>query len=497
MSTYDISAPSSSDHLVPVDLRLVRGAQERWAAVPVDRRMRLFRAIRHGVAERALELAATVPPHLPGQLQRSAADTLASEVLPLAEACRFLERVVERLLAPVRESVRLRPLWLGGVSVETRREPLGIVLIIGPGNYPLFLPGAQALQALAAGNAVLWKPAPGGSSAARALRALMVDNGLDPLLLTVLDESAEAAYAAMDAGVDKVVLTGSAATGRAVMRRLADDLTPSVMELSGCDAVFVLAGADLDRVVEAVAFGLRFNGSFTCMAPRRLILSDSLADLMAPMLVKALRQASPVSVSYASRKLLSELVQEAVLLGAQVLLHGQPSGLDGNSGIGATLIDQGTPQMRAACTDIFAPSLTILRAGSEDAMLEAHRQCPYALTASVFGPEPKARAFASRIHAGTVLINDVLVSSADPRASFGGRGMSGFGATRGAAGLLEMSGIKSVIVQRSRSRRAWQPTTEVHAGLFAAFLRCMHGKGWLSRLKGLLALVKSARTQNS
>jgi aldehyde dehydrogenase (NAD+) len=119
------------------------------------------------------------------------------------------------------------------------------------------------------------------------------------------------------------------------------------------------------------------------------------------------------------------------------------------------------------------------------------------LTASVFGPERKARAFADRIHAGTVLINDVLVSSADPRVSFSGRGMSGFGATRGATGLLEMTAIKSVIVQRSRSRRAWQPTTDAHAGFFAAFLCCVHGKGWRSRLKGLLSLVTSARRLNS
>ena len=506
MSTYDITAPTSIDQLVPVDLRLVRAAQERWADVPVDRRMRLFRAIRHDVAERAQELAATVPLQLPGQLHRTLADTLACEVLPLADACRYLERTAGRLLAPVRELARLRPLWLGGVSVETRREALGVVLIIGPGNYPLFLPGAQALQALAAGNAVLWKPAPGGASAGRALRALMVANGLHPVLLTVLDESTEAAHAAMDAGVDKVVLTCSAATGRAVLRRLAEDLTPAVMELSGCDAVFVLEGADLERVVEAVAFGLRFNGSSTCIAPRRLILSDSLADTIAPRLIKALRQLPPVRVPHASRQLLSGLVEEALLLGAQVLLRGQPAGLEtgldnnglqSSNGLGATLIDHGTPQMRAACTDIFAPLLTILRAGNEHAMLDVHRQCPYALTASVFGPERKARAFADRIHAGTVLINDVLVSSADPRVSFSGRGMSGFGATRGAAGLLEMTAIKSVIVQRSRSRRAWQPTTDAHAGFFAAFLCCVHGKGWRSRLKGLLSLVTSARRLNS
>ena len=258
-------------------LASVRAAQRGWAQTPVRTRLRLLRCFRAELATGARELAATVAKSFPGSLRRTDADTLVAEVLPLAEACRFLEKEAEFVLRTRREDSSNRPFWLRGVDVEVERAPLGVVLLIGPGNYPLFLPGVQALQALAAGNAVLWKPAPAGVACAHALRVMLIASGLAPELLTILDPAPAQAAAAIEAGVDKVFLTGSAATGEIVMHALAGSATPSVMELSGCDAVFVLEGADPKRVVDALLFGLRLNGSATCMAPRRVIVAQSIA----------------------------------------------------------------------------------------------------------------------------------------------------------------------------------------------------------------------------
>jgi hypothetical protein len=91
-----------------------------------------------------------------------------------------------------------------------------------------------------------------------------------------------------------------------------------------------------------------------------------------------------------------------------------------------------------------------------------------------------------------VLVNDVIVSTADPRVSFGGRRRSGFGSTRGAAGLLEMTALKTVVVQHSRDRRAYQPTTPEHSRFFAAYLRMAHGHGWKSRFAALREFVRAA-----
>jgi aldehyde dehydrogenase (NAD+) len=172
------------------------------------------------------------------------ADTLTAEILPLLEAARYLERRAEALLAPRRLGESGRPLWLAGTDQIVLREPWGAILILAPSNYPIMLPGIQALQALVAGNAVAWKPGRGGAPASRAIGALLVEAGLPPDLLDVTADDDETGRSLAASGFDRIVLTGSAATGRGVLAAAAANLTPCTMELSGADPVYVLPGAD-------------------------------------------------------------------------------------------------------------------------------------------------------------------------------------------------------------------------------------------------------------
>jgi aldehyde dehydrogenase (NAD+) len=277
------------------------------------------------------------------------------------------------------------------------------------------------------------------------------------------------------------------------MRELAETLTPSVMELSGADAVFVLEGADIARAVEAITFGLRINGSATCMAPRRIFVTEAVADHLTSALVTALDQLDPVPVPESTRALLRELVDEATLYGAKVLLDGLDVAPKDASTVYTTLLADVTPEMRIAQTDIFAPVLSILRVANNEAAIAAHSACPYALTASIFGPPGQAERLATRLRAGTVLINDIIVPTADPRASFSGRGRSGFGATRGREGLLAMTAPKSILRQRSRSRRAYQPNTAAHIPFFASFAQALHAGSLRARFAGLKALMQAAK----
>jgi len=373
------------------------------------------------------------------------------------------------------------------------------VLILAAGNYPLLLAGVQALQALVAGNAVLWKPAPGTEDVALGLRRMLVDAGLNPELLRVLDSAVDAGTEAIAAGVDHVVLTGSAETGKAVLRKLADTLTPATMELSGCDAVFVLPGADWVHTIRALAFGLRFNGSFTCMAPRRLFLvgMNDAAEFEA-RLGEVLAALPPVTVPAKTRALLVELMEDAGGQGAEVVLDGLRD-VAGNlsretaSHVSTTLICGATPAMLAMQTDVFAPVLSVMRAASVDEAVAASAACPYALTASVFGPEKPARALAGRLRVGNVLINDIVVPTADPRIAFGGRGRSGFGVTRGAEGLLAMTTPKTIQRQGNVSKHAYAPTDERHVEFFGGLAQMLHGGGLLQRWTGLSRLMWAAR----
>ena len=465
-----------------------RTAQREWAAIPLDERIRILKRVRHSIAEHSLELAMSIPDAQPSSLHRNTADTLVAEVLPLAEACRFLTRQAAAILRPRRLRRTGRPFWLRGLQSEVHRVPFGVVLLIAPSNYPLFLPGVQALQALVSGNAVLWKPAIGGEVSARALARVCTGAGLPSGVLQVLESSVDQGIAAIRAGVDKVFLTGHADTGRAVMRELAETLTPSVMELSGCDAVFVLPGADLARTARALAFGMRLNGSATCMAPRRIFADPGILDDLLPQLLHAVESLPEVQLPTSVSRKLDSLLRDAAAGGAIIVRDGR-----GTGGVTPTIVRFALPEQAIMQTDIFAPVLSLCATRSPAHALSAHEQCPYALTAAVFGPEKEAVEFAARIHAGTVLTNDLIVSTADPRVPFGGRGASGFGVTRGREGLLEMTAVKTILRQTSRSLRPFARTGDKHVRFFSSFIEAMHAGSLSKRIRGLRQLVTAAR----
>lgn len=447
----------------------VRRAGQAWAALGVPARLAVIGRLRRLVARDPAALASTVA--------RNPADTLVAEVLPLAEAARFLLRRAASLLAP-RRLRGGRPLWLLGVRASLHREPCGAVLILGPSNYPLFLPGVQALQALAAGNAVCVKPAPGCEAPMRALADLLCQAGLPEGVFHVLPSGC--GEAAVRLGFDHIVLTGSAGTGQRVLAAAAAQLTPATMELSGSDAVFVLPGADLELVAACLAYGLRLNGGATCIAPRRVfVMREDAAALQAKLLAR-LPAIPPAAVPPAVAARLSVLVDQAVAEGAQLASDGEGRPL---------VVANARPEMALLQEDVFAPWLALVPVADPEAALDAAALCAYALGASVFGPPGAAQAVARRVRAGSVCVNDLIVPTADPRLPFGGRGRSGFGTTRGAEGLLGMTVVKTVSERRGRLRPHLRPATPDDAGLFAGMTALLHGD-WPTRraaLRGLLA----------
>ena len=432
-----------------------RAAQSRWSQTPIRERLRVVRALRHLIAENADKLASLAA----SVNDRPIAEKLVSEVLPLADACRWLEKSAGRVLSPRRCGRRGRPFWMQGVTFEVQRQPFGLVFVIGPANYPLFLPAVHALHALVAGNAVLLKPAPGTRHVALAFAQLAREAGLDPALLTILPESVTAARNAIAAGVDKVIFTGSSENGRDVLATLAETNTPSVMELSGQDAVLVFADADLDLVVRALRFGTTLNDGETCIAPRRLIAVSAVADELSQRLRHAPEHRLPDCAA------------------------------DGH----------------LACRTGQAGSPPSAQAGSlcsvadADSAIALVNSADFALGCSIFSRDiARARTLAVRIKTGFVLINDLIAPTADPRMPFGGVKASGFGSTRGDEGLLEMTFPHVVAVRHGRSRPHFDEPAAGDAQLFSAYIRAAHGSRRFAAFRDLFrALITKLKTRKT
>jgi acyl-CoA reductase-like NAD-dependent aldehyde dehydrogenase len=354
-------------------------SQKAWAETPLKQRLRIVKGARHRIAANAQAFAAAISP----ELSRTAADTIVAEILPLLAAAQFLEQQASDTLRVRALGRKGLPRWLSGIDSEIHRVPFGRILVIGPANYPLFLPGVQTLQALAAGNAVVWKPGHGGQPVAELFADAMYVAGLPRHLLRITEDSVEAAEQQLVAGADKVFFTGSLSTGRALLQQLSTTCTPSVVELSGCDAVIALPSADLSHLVKALTLGMRLNGSATCMAPRRILLLKSTPERkhqFIDALLTSLSDSAPVTLSETTRLRLKQVLSEATLLGAKV--HGSVA--DRQRPI---LVSGVKPDMQLAQSDIFAPLISIIDVEDEAAILAAQRSCPFALTVSIFGEE--------------------------------------------------------------------------------------------------------------
>lgn len=469
-------------------LARMRDAQRAWRDWPLPRRLAVVRACRERLAADGSTLAATVLPGSPRPLH----ETISAELLPLLAACRYLEREAASLLASRTLGMRGRPVWLASGRGEVHRDPYGVVLVIGPSNYPLFLPGVQTLQALVAGNAVMWKPGRGGAASAHALRAALVAAGLPGDLLAIGDDTTAAAEAAIAAGIDKIVLTGHVDSGRAVLAQAARHPIPAVVELSGCDAMIVCADADPVLAAEAAVFGLTFNAGATCIAPRRVLVAPSRGQDFVSALLSRLERMPPSPIDGAMRRHAHALVAAAVADGAR-LLAGGPGSRDEvaatGGGMRPTLLTDVTPAMAIASSDVFAPVLSVMPVLDEDAAVALVNASPYRLGASVFGQTRTARAIAARLDVGTVTVNDLIVPTADPRAPFGGRGASGYGVTRGADGLLDMTRPRVVWHKSARRRLHHRVVDAGIARVIAALPALCYGSTG-TRLAALRTLVR-------
>ncbi|QDS89408.1 Succinate-semialdehyde dehydrogenase [NADP(+)] [Rosistilla ulvae] len=464
-------------------------AQIQWARLSVRQRARQMRSVQTHVAQSADDLCDLIT--LPQR--RSRTETLSAELIPLCEALRYLQRNAARVLATRKLGITGRPLWLWGTRSEVQRVPLGRVLILAPWNYPLLLAGVQAAQALVAGNAVLLKPAP-GCEAATATLVDCFQAVVGTQLIQQVHSDPAVASRLIQSGVEKIVLTGASQTGRRVLATAADSLTPATMELSGCDAMVVLAGADSQRVVRSLLFGLNFNSGATCIAPRRVFVPRQQSDYYRKRLTSQLARLPAVPVHRSVGERLVQVVEDAIARGAQVVGGLWDRQAFERTGCTPPLVLFGArPDWQLMSADLFAPIAAVCDYSSPDELPELVGSSPYALAASIFGPRAAAVDLANRLAVGTVTINDLIVPTADPRLPFGGRRESGFGSTRGAEGLLAMTCPRVIARQSLRNPKHLAPSTAGDEEILAGLLQLNFAGGWRRRLCGLGQMVRGIR----
>lgn len=475
--------PVTARREVACAVERTRDAAERWRQTPLTARLAALRQLRQRLAADVEGLAETVTCEIGKPLQES----FGADVLPTLAALDWLVKQTPRLLQPRRIG---RKAWL-------TPEPYGVVGVIGTWNYPLFLNSAPIAWALAAGNAVVWKPSELASGCAAKLNEHLEAVGLP---VTTLFGAGETGRALCRAGCDKIVFTGGVATGRAILAELSASGTPGVMELSGNDAFIVCADAPLELAAQSAVWGRCGNAGQSCVAPQRFYVAREVYDrflLECQQVIERLRPGSDFGPmrTEALRKRTQQLVWEAVACGARLLVGGRP--LDDLPGFhyAPTLLADCRPEMRVLRQDFFGPVLAVCPVRDVEEAILLTNADDMALGASVWTRSRKRGVqIAEQLRVGLVMINDVLLAAANPALPFGGLRCSGFGKQRGAAGLEEFVTWKAITVSRiGGARRHLFPYRPATLPILRGVLEVQAAQGFKAKLQAAKRLMDAAR----
>jgi acyl-CoA reductase-like NAD-dependent aldehyde dehydrogenase len=386
---------------------------------------------------------------------RSTHETQLGEILMLISSIRYMKKNLKSWMRPSARNVMLamRP-----GSAKVHPQPLGVVGVISPWNYPFQLALGPVAAALAAGNRVMLKPSEYTPRTALLLRRVIRD-AFEPEVLTVVTGGADVAADFSRLPFDHLLFTGSTQLGRTVMRAAAENLTPVTLELGGKSPVIVHESFSIARAAARIAAGKWFNAGQTCIAPDYVLVPSGKIDAMAEQLEKCVRKAYPTlkaNPDYTSvvndkhHARLLELAGDAVARGARKLeINPAGEALDpAERKIAPTLLLDVRDDMRVMHEEIFGPLLPILGYDSLDDAIAYVNDRPRPLALYYFDfDKARVRHVLEQTVSGGACVNDTVIHFAVDDLPFGGVGASGLGAYHGREGFETFSHRKGVFYQ--------------------------------------------------
>lgn len=429
-----------------VEQRLAAAAEAfpAWAARSLQERGAILRAIAAQLRQRKGDIQHAMTTEM-GKLKAEA----LGEIEKCAEACEFYADHAADYLKPQLIDTEAQRSYV-------RYEPIGCVFAVMPWNFPIWQVFRFLAPAFMAGNVALLKHASNVPQCADLILAVCRDGGLPEGVFDVLHiDNDQAAEVLRDKRVKAVTLTGSERAGRSIAANAGDQLKKCVMELGGSDAFVVLEDADLEKTVAAAVKSRFDNSGQTCIAAKRFIVVDAIADAFVEKFVAAAgkrvygdpQDEKTTLAPMARADLRDELhkqVQDSIAKGAKLLLGGEPVA-GSHAGYPATILDNVRPGMPAYDEELFGPAAAILRVSDDAEALRVANDTSFGLGGSVWTADAaRGEAIAQQLECGAAFVNAIVKS--DVRLPFGGSKRSGFGRELAEHGIHEFMNIKTVYV---------------------------------------------------
>jgi acyl-CoA reductase-like NAD-dependent aldehyde dehydrogenase len=431
--------------------RRARAAQPAWQALGFEGRARVMRRAQKWVLDNSERVIGTIV----SETGKTYEDAQLAEVAYAATAFGFWAKNAPSYLGD--ERVRASSPFLKGKKLVVRYEPLGLIGVIGPWNYPLTNSFGDCIPALMAGNAVILKPSEVTPLTSMLMAEAMRECGLPEDVFIVATGRGETGQALIDE-VDMIMFTGSTRTGRKVMERAAKTLTPVSLELGGKDPMIVLADADLERAANVATYYAMMNAGQTCISIERAYVEEPVYDEFVAKVtekVRALRQGEPggpATVEIGSLTnppqvdIVDSHVREALGKGARALTGGRRGDGPGLFYEPTVLVDV-DHTMQCMTEETFGPTLPIMKVADAEEAVRLANDSPYGLAACVFTRDTaRGEEIARRVQSGAVCVNDAVISYTALEAPFGGMKTSGVGARHGAGGIRKYCKQQTILI---------------------------------------------------
>ncbi len=459
--------PLATPEQVKAAVDAAQAAFPSWSALPIRERAKYLLRARDWLLENVDEACTTIS----SENGKPRTEALTAEVFTVADLItRYAKRGPELLVD--------QPLSLGNPLMKATKcsrlvhEPLGVIAVVSPWNYPFGIPASGIVFALLAGNTVVFKPASDTALIGLLIDRMMNEGGGLPkgVLTTVVASGSSMGSTLFEPPVKKVVFTGSTDVGRKIQSICAKHFIPTVQELGGKDPMVVCEDADWELAAAGAVWGAFTNCGQVCASVERVYVHRSIYDKFVARVVeltKALRVGPDTGfdVDVGPMANLEQLhvvekhVNEAVEKGAKVLVGGKrPDHLKGYFYLPTVLVDT-DHTMSCVMEETFGPTMPIMAFDTEDEAVRLANDSPFGLTASVWTKDrARGDALARRIQAGTVTVNDCVYTYGVIETPWQGMKESGMGCSHSDRGLMEFVYPKHINVDRSPAfmrRRMW------------------------------------------
>ena len=458
VGTVPVTAPGDVQAVVDE----VAQVQAFWAELPLADRGRYLRR----AAQVILDEIDDIRDLIVREQGKVRVEAYLMEILPTVDALHWVADAGPEILAD--EPIPAPQPFFKAKRATFAYEPLGVVGVIAPWNYPWSIPLGEVAMALMTGNGVVLKPAEQTPLIGQRIGDVFDGAGLPEGLVRVAHGDGDTGNALVESSVAKVFFTGSVDVGRAVGEACARQLKGSVLELGGKDAMVVLADAQLPNAVGGALWGGFANAGQTCSGIERVYVVEQVAERFVAGVVAGARrlavgdplrwetQVGPM-ISREQLEVVRELVDDAVAAGAR-LECGGPVKVDGLSGCfyAPAVLTGVTHDMRIMREEVFGPVLPIVTVAGEDEAIAQANDSHFGLGASVWTRDrPRGERIARELEAGMAWINDHMYSHGACQCSWGGVKDSGLGRAHSKFGFYECVNVKLVVWEPSRVRDFW------------------------------------------